>query len=309
MPIQGDYSYAILDGDSAVPTLINKPRKVYPVSFDKSIYLTEEDYQILTEYYEPANPGQAHDIESNLFFLKDTPLRPAGNGTSIYTRAWANLPGYDGSGNKSSYVSQDWESYVWTVPGIETANQTTLAWAITAMTISGNNHIITTSAPHDIVEDHGVVISYAVNDPLNKFTYYRIAHRVALAGTGGSSVVVRQIKDINTVTGLQLARAVSKQDPFQKTISSRVDVDFWLPGITPGINSGEDIPVIEQFFIIDGATGNRTEYLSENSTPTIAEYRQWVEDEQWIPIESSIVRRYEGGSVMTRTTRYGRAQF
>lgn len=305
----GDYSYTVVDGDMTVPNLVSKPRKIFPVESDSSIYILEEDYMQFIDYYEPLVPSTRHETKANLYFVKDTPIRDAGNGVGAWTRTWTVLPGYDETGKKLSYVNSDFESYVFSVPGITTTQGLFLLNWIINTSYSGDNMIFTTGDPgsgnpvnHDIVAGKGAGVGYWVSDPINNFRYWRWATKMALDGTAGSTLVIKKIKDIGTIQPVYCQRAFSNSEPYQKTVASRVDRDYWLPGVN--IDSAEEIPIVQEFQILDLATGNRTEYLSETTSPTIDEYRQLIEDDAWLVAEPSVLRRWNGSEIIERTTRY-----
>jgi len=298
----GNYTYTVVDGDMTVPNLVSKPRKTFPIESDSSVYVLEEDYMQFIEYYEPLQPSAVHPDLPNVYFAKDSDIRDIGNGVGAWTRTWMLLPGYDENGKKTSYVNSSYESFVFTVPGITTAATLFILNPVASHTHSGGNLVLTTSPAHDIEVGKGVVVSYVVADPINNIQFPRQAFRMALAGTSGTTVVVKDIRDINEITPTEVHRASTNAEPYQKTVASRVDTDYWLPGVN--INSMESISIVQQFEIIDQATGNRTEYLSETTTPTIDEYRQFIEDDKWLVAESSVIRRFKGSEILERSTRY-----
>jgi hypothetical protein len=75
---------------------------------------------------------------------------------------------------------------------------------VSGYSVANGYHTITTTVPHNIVRNTLVKIHYNIQDPINGFTYFRSAVRKALFGTAGSTVVVKEIKDINTVVPTQI---------------------------------------------------------------------------------------------------------
>jgi len=311
MPISiGDYTYTVVDGDLTELSLVGKPRRTYPLPADTSVYLQEEDYMIFIEYYTPLSPAAPHPTVAGLFWIRDTPISDIGNGVGRFTRIYAKIPGFNENGISPGYVYSDYESYTFQVPGITSTQELYLLNYAASYYVTGGNHVITSTAPHDIDgADQSVTIHYSVVDPINGFTYYRSQTKMSLAGTAGSTLVVSQIKDINVVRIISFQRAASNQEPRNQTVMSRVDRDYWLAG-SNGINTMDDIPIIEEFFVTDLSSGNRTEYLSSGtpgSNPGLAEYRGWVEEKRWIVAESSVVRRWLESEIYERSTRYVRA--
>ena len=307
--IVGDYTYTRADGDLTIAGLVAKPRRTYPLPADTSVYLQEEDYMVFIEYYEPLKPAQPHPTTAGLYWIKDTPITDVGNGIGRYTRTYAKIPGFNENGISPGYVYSDYESYSFSVPGITSTQELFLLNYVESFGISGGNHTIVATTAHDISgADQSVAIHYKVVDPINGFTYFRTQTKLSLAGTAGSTLVVSEIKDINTVTPQSFQRSMTNQDPRNQVVMSRIDKDYWLAG-TNGINTADDIPIIEEFFITDLSTGNRTQYLSAGtpgSSPGLTEYRQSVEDKDWLAAESSVVRRWLESDIFERSTRYVR---
>lgn len=305
MPVTyNGYDYEFVDGDLRVPTLVSKPRKSYPIPTDTSVFTLEEEYMQFTDYYQPLKPTSRHPDYGNVYYVGDSPIQDVGNGVGRWSRKWTVLPGMDTSGRKLSYVNTEYESYVYSVPGIDTVQNAFFVYPVSSATISNGKHTITTTAPHDITAGSPAYIRYQLNDPINKFIYYRGQYKIAQNGTAGSTLVVSEIKDINTVTILQVQRADTFQDPYQKVVMSKVDKDYWLPGVN--CTSVDDIPIIQEEQIINNENGSRIQYINENTTPTLAEWLGWIDTKRWICVESSTVRLWQG-NIYERATRYVRA--
>jgi hypothetical protein len=301
----GDYTYLFVDGALEDEVLVAKPRKTFPLESDTSVYFQEEDYMQFIDFYSAPAPSTIHPKFGNLYFVKDTPVQDVGGGVGKWTRTYALLPGVDANGKKTSYTHYDYESFGFRVPGITSSQDLFLVNSILSYNTSGGTLTITSTAAHDVVAGKGCSILYLVTDPVNNFVYSRYAQRVALAGTGGSTLIVRAITDINTVRPQSFTRAMVNSDPYTKVVASRIDTDFWLP--TVNVTDASSIEIIDNFQIIDNQTGNRTEYLSDTTNPTIDQYRDWVEDGLWIVAESSVLRRWNSSDILQRVTRYVKA--
>lgn len=309
MPItRNNYTYEFLDGDLTKPTRVLKPTYEYPLKSDPSAYLMIETYEILKDYYSPLTPAEQHPTIVNLYWLDDTPLQDVGNGLGRWQRRWGTLPGMDSNGLKQSYTNYEYEEYNYEVPGITSTQELYLQNSVSSFSIAGGNHVITSTVAHDVVAGKRVFVWYVTKDPINNFSYYRGQTKLALAGTGGSTLVVSQIVDINTVTPIWFIRAASNQEPYTRKVLSRVESTFWLPGVN--CNSYEDIPITRRLDIIDLETGNRSLYLSDGTpgtTPTLTQYQEWEDAGTWIPVEDSIITRYQDSNIYQRQDRYIRA--
>jgi hypothetical protein len=307
MPVTlNGYEYSLLDGDFTIPNLVGKPRQIFPFDADTSVYNYEEDYIVLIDYYEPLQSTTRHDDFPNVYYIKDSPISDIGNGLGKFTRTWALLPGFGNSGKRTSYVNSTFESYVFSVPGITATDQGLINQYTAASSLTtGGFTIVTATAAHDIAVGKAVLINYHVADPLNRFTYHRSVVRKALTGTTGAVLKVSAITDINSVVVDSFKRSDVGQDSYQKSVTSRIDTDYWLPGVN--VTTVNDIPIIDEFRIISGL-GSRTDSLSETSSPSLDTYIDWVEDKRWIVAEPSIIRIYQG-DMYSRSTRYIRACF
>ena len=302
MATYGKYTYPIRhDGDFTVPVAVSKPRKVFPFDSDPSVYLYEQDFVVLIDFYEPLQPSERHSTVAGLYYIKDTPISDIGGGVGKYTRTFSVLPGYDENGKKLSYVNSIYESFVWSVPGITTDQTLFLSNDVSSYSLSGGILTLNSSIAHDIVTGKGVSIYYTTPDPINNFDYYRYAERVALSA-GGSSLTVREIKDVGAVQPISFKRSAATAEPYQKVVASRVDTDYWLVGVNT--TSVDDIELIQPFAIIDNETGGRTEYLSETTDPSIDDFRDWAEEGRWIVAEGSVLRRWNSSDILERSTRY-----
>lgn len=309
MPIKiNNFEYDSVSGVSlTTPRLTGKPRKEYQFDGDMSVYLLNEDYMVFIDYYEPLKPSTVHPDKANCFFVKDTPINDIGNGVGRFTRTYSVLPGMTEDGNRKAYVRSEYESYVMTVPGV--SNTTTQAafqqYPVSSYTISAGKHTIVAGASHDITVGRAAVIYYQVSDPLSKQVYLRQAYRVALTGTTGATLVVDEIRDVNTVQPIGIQRANNDQSSYQKVVTSRIDYTYHLPGVD--VATADAIEVIEPFFINENQTGNRVDYLSDTTTPTLADYLTKISTKSWMPVEC-ILRRWQG-EILERSVRYVRYTF
>jgi hypothetical protein len=304
-----DFTFQFLDGDFTTPLLVGLPRKVYPIEGDTSIYLLEEDYAVFTTNYEPLTPASRHPDYPHLYYVKDTPIRPLELGQGAYTRVWSSLPGYNEDGSKTSYVSVDWTSYVFQVPGI--ANAPTGSFDLNNAASGYNDgarYILTTDGAHDLTAGDYVSFDYYLYDPISKGKLERSVKRVCKAGTAGTTVVMASVTDINTITPLAVYKSAQFQLPYQKNVSMKTVTDYWLPGVTGNINTPEDIPLLEPFSITDLTTGARTEYLGTLTTPTLAAYTTKIDEAAWMVIDCTLNKWTVAPIIYERVTRYVRYQ-
>lgn len=300
----GDFNYTFSD-DIRIEQCTSKARKSFPFEGDTTNYILEEDYMVFIEYYDPPKISSRHPQYSNVFFIKDTAISDVGNGTGKFTRTWATLPGY---GNKG-YVRSEYESFGYSVPALNTAQTSFYQFPVASSTLSNGQHVITvnTGAPPfdalDVEVNKPATIFYIVTDPLNGQQSNRQIVRKTLAVTS-NTITVDYISDIGPIVFTGVQRTDLQQNSYTKQIMSRLDMDYWIPGVN--CTSVNDIPIIQELQIIDNNTGGRVEYLSDDTTPSVDTWYDYVQLGTWIVVEPSIVRRWQG-EIYERTTRYIKA--
>ena len=307
MPITvGNYEYDYADATLLkTPQLVGKPRKVYDIDGNSTIYLLEEDYMVFIDYYTPLQPVARNPERSNVFFIKDSPISDIGNGVGRFTRTWSVMPGY----GEKDYVRTTYESYAFTVPAFDTAQSAFYQFPVASSTLANGQHTLTVTtgaAPFDALDieiGKPATIFYTVTDPLNGQASGRQIVREALNVTT-NTITVAVIQDIGPITFTGVQRTDLVQPSYTKQVMSRVDEDYWVEGVN--CNSVNDIPIIEELQIIDNATGGRTTTISDDTTPSLDTWYDYISAGTWIVVEPSVVREWRG-KIYSRTTRYVRA--
>ena len=90
------------------------------------------------------------------------------------------------------------------------------------------------------------------------------------------------------------------RDPYTKVVMSKLARAYYLPGVSVGITTVDDITVLTPTQIVD-QYGRNTEFLSTLTTPTTSTYE--ATEGTWVVAEPSVVRRWMG-NIYERTTRY-----
>ncbi len=286
------FDYDGYEGDWKKPLLRETRREFNILPNDSATYMLHEEYQIFGRYHKPLAPGSRHPKYPNLFYVEDTAETPMGLTAHTFTRTWVSLPGLDSSGRVVSYLNQTYESFVWTTPGIAPSEYTDIyhQWTV-ASAVNSSQLTIHATATHDIAVGKLVLIIFNVRDPLNGDETTHQILRKSLAGTSGATLVVSPITNYGSMTFLAFKRADVKQDPYQINVNSRISRVYYLPGVNiPSVNN---IPRISQFFII-GDKGNRSEFLNDDSTPTLDQYTTYVDQGKWIAAEPSQYKPWKG---------------
>jgi hypothetical protein len=199
-----------------------------------------------------------------------------------------------------------YESYGWLVPGIGTE----AVYAdvnIASVTTGSGTTTLTTSTSSTAADGDSVSIAYTFTDSLTGTSYGRRVQRGCLSGTSGTTIVVDLISEPGgTITFQTLRKIEPGRAPETLEVQSQVQVDYWLPGVSAGVTTPLDIPVIAAMEIYDG-DGRKANSFESDSTPTVATWRSQVATRALVCVVSSIVRPWLG-PIYERRTRYCIAQ-
>lgn len=198
------------------------------------------------------------------------------------------------------------EGYSWIVPGIGTGA------IYSAQSISSVSHaasvttIVAASSPGISVGDQ-CNVAYTFTDAATGTQYGRTVLRTALSGTSGTTVKVDLISEPGgTLTFLTVKKVEPGRAAEALEVGSVIQVDYFLPGVSTGINTAFDIPIIEALEIYD-SDGVKTDSFTATTSPTLATWRSYVAAKTRVCVVRSVIRRWLG-NIYERSTRYCVAQ-
>lgn len=254
-----------------------------------------QEYRQQTAEFKPARLDTQHETLPDFFLVEEGPREDIG-GLLKWTRTYARIPP-----SRAVY-----ESYSWTVPGIGSEA------VYSDVNISANSSAagvttLTTSSSSTATVGDSVLIDYTFTDGVTGTQYGRKVLRTCLSGTSGTTVKVSVISEPGgTVTYNSLRKVQPGRDPKTEEVWSKLQMDYFLPGITTGVTAPEDIPVISALEIFDN-TGRETTSFTATTSPTITAWRSTVAAGTWVAVVSSVPRRWMG-NIYERATRYVRAK-
>lgn len=282
----GNYATALVDG----------PRRwLRPFDDDYSLYVFEQDYQQNESDFTPQSLDTPSDDFPDAYLVGESPLEALGGGVVKFTRTYARIPA----------SRQRFESYSWTVPGI--GSEAVYA----AVDISSNSNsagvtTLITDSSSTAVDGDSVLISYTFTDGITGTQYGRDVLRVCLPATSGTTVAVDLIAEPGgTITYNTLKKVEPGRDPYTEEVGSLLQLDYFLPGVSSGITTVQDIPLVTPLTIYDN-TGRQTTSFTATTSPTLATWRSQVAAGDYICVVRSIPRRWMG-NIYERATRYVKA--
>ncbi len=200
---------------------------------------------------------------------------------------------------------QVFESYSWTVPGIG-SEAVYAAASISSVVNASGTTTITAAASVEASADDSVLVSYTFTDATTGTQYGRSVLRICLAGTSGTNVVVPLITEPGgTLTFISVQRVEPGRDPYTEEVGSLLQLDYFLPGVSTGIATVQDIPLLSPLDIYDN-TGRRTTSFTAETVPTLATWRAQVAAGDYVCVVRSVPRRWMG-NIYERATRYVKA--
>ena len=119
---------------------------------------------------------------------------------------------------------------------------------------------------------------------------------------GNKQIQVNLISVIGEITWFYVQKAFPGRDPLTQVVASFIQMDYFRPGVSNGIASDADIPILIPT-IITGGDGKQTNTYGDDSFPTLPTYQALVTAKTRIVAEASTVKLWMG-NIFERATRY-----
>jgi len=287
------------DGSLSTATTHGPRRWFIPFS-DNQKWFFEQDYMQLRESFDPllldtlfvpSSSGTSGDVRREFYLVAESSPEDVGGGVVQWTRTYAAIP----------EPRMEFESYAHTFPGLETGSLGPLRYISGTPTNSASVTTITTTVAHGISVGDSVIIRYTNQQP-DGTQIGRQRLFTALTGTTGSTLKVSIIIDTNIVLWLTAQKADMGRDAFTEETTSWIAYDYFLPGVSQGITTFADIPIINSPVIVD-SNGTRTDTYAATTAPTKTEYLADVKNKTPHVAHDSSLRRWMG-NIYERQTRY-----
>ena len=287
--------YTDLPGGATVAT-VGGPRGWQTPFQDVSdeLLFTEPYYQTISTYA-PMALDTPHPSVPGAYLVEEGPRE---NNGAFYkwTRTFSKIPP-----SRNMH-----EGYSWLVPGIGSGS-IYAAENITSSSNSTGTTTLHTSASPTISTGDEVSVSYTFTDSTTGTQYGRVVLRTALSGTSGTTIVVALISEPGgNITYQTLKKVEPGRAAEALEVGSALQLDYFLPGVSAGISTIFDIPIVSALEIYDG-TGTKTNSFTASTSPTLAWWRSQVSARAKVCVVRSVLRRWKG-NIIERATRYCIAQ-
>lgn len=282
------------DGNWTVATIDGPRRWLRPFPDDFSQYVFEQDYVQSEDDFIPTALDTPSPDYSDAYLVGEGVLNALGGGMVKWTRTYARIPA----------SRQQYESYSWLVPGIG-SGAIFPPQGITGNASGAGVTTLTASASPGISVGDNLSVYYTFTDSSTGISYGRFVIRQALTGTSGTTVVVDLISEPGgTISYQSLKKIEPGRAPEALEVGSQLQIDYFLPGVSPAITTALDIPIFSPLEIYDG-DGVKTNSFTAATAPTITQWRALTGTPQCVV--ASVIRRWMG-NIYERTTRYCLAQ-
>lgn len=252
-----------------------------------SFFFTQRYVQTLADFV-PLLLDTPHDTISGVYLVEESEPRDIGGGCVEFVRTWATIP--------KSW--RRYESYGWTVPGLDSLDTPYAIRAVTGQSTTGGTDTVTTAASVGGSTGDFVTIVYNVFYPDGSQTSRRVLRTITAGGTTSTSFTA--VVDISAPQYVNIQRVDVGREPLTEVVGSIVMLDYFLPGVTPNCTTPDDIPRLEPDTIIDN-TGQVVQSYAVTSTPTRADWLAKIGT--LVIVEASNVVRWRG-NIYERGTRY-----
>lgn len=197
---------------------------------------------------------------------------PVGNtqpsGTEIFS--FPGLPYYIGSGT-TSYIS--------------------------GATVSGSVASLTTTIAHNLTagDNFRLQIRWNITFAGRVYRVYQGGNKVALTGTGGTTLKYRG--NVNAGATFNSGRIFPNSSRGRRQLSLAASTqtvrEYYLPGVTSGITSSQDIPLNQPFAAYSYNLGSQVNTLTNSTSPNALEYNALVDNDSHLIMQEDI-RKWMG---------------
>lgn len=284
------------DGNYEIAQQHGLPRNSFAFEQEINTIIMEVDYQQRSNNFSALPLGNVHPTLNTMYLIHETPRQPVGGDVVQWTRFYAKIP----------ETRSEYESYGLKVAGLA-GNEAIVIRSITGNAANANaNFVNLTAVGHGFNVNDGITIEYHCiqsGNPTLSFT--RQVFRTVTANINANAFNVKAISDFNTVVFHAAWNHGTRRQPRTEKVNSRVQFDYYLPGVTVGVNSPSDITILAPTKILD-STNNEVDTYSDTTSPNQANYLANIVNTE-VVVEESTLHTWKG-PIYERQTRYAKAR-
>ena len=221
-------------------------------------------------------------------------------GLTRFDRQFANIP---------QPVVDPAGSEIFTFPGLPSTPGTGSNIAISSMSLSSGVVTLNLASAHGMTDGDNFSYYYLITYTIYGRTYTRSqrANAVCITGTTGSTIKTSFYlpSGFTFTSGLIGEFATRGRRQVSRKSSTQLEYDYFLPGVSAGITTSQEIILPQRFEPYYYAEGNTVDSLNATTTPTNLEYNEIVNSDGFLTLDSG-VERWKG-NIVRRTVKSIRA--
>lgn len=286
------------DGNFAIAQPHGPMRFAPAFEGDKNFYILEQDYVQNVADFSPLPLDTPHDTHLTYYLVEETAHQPVGCGVVKWTRVFAQVPN----------TRNDYQQFSARLPGLGPGGSNAKQLIVNnTVTNSGTPQVcnITTATAHGLTAGDNFLFYYTAN-VVNVYEQNYFVVRTAISASG-TTITCAPIFPGAIPYCLWVVKSSIGRPPVTRTVNSKIVTDYFLPGITAGIATAEDIPILATTKIIGPGGIEVDGYNLDATTPAQTIYAGLVAAKTYVVIEDSANRRWKG-NIIERITRYIVAQ-
>ncbi|MEM6884773.1 MAG: hypothetical protein AAF571_07045 [Verrucomicrobiota bacterium] len=290
------------DGDLSQPRQAKPMQPEYPFlgEGDTQTVILRRTMHQLKSRYRPL-PLSTLDTEfKQAYLVLEEGHENIGGGVLEWTRVYSAIPQ-----PRTTTQVIVWDRPGWTVQAVQASPKNITGYA----PIGGGIWVFTTSEDHLLsVEDQPRMVLNVGRIGLGGGFQWRFDDTVKVTQVDGATQFRALPKaPLFSSTFFQSGTVYSggaagfNRAPKSISIPATIRIDYFLPGVSPGISGAADIQLGSQWTALlpDGTT--ETNVLGENSIPSIEEYRAMMGNNTLLQAEAATVDRWMGNIYERRT--------
>ena len=244
--------------------------------------------------YTPLELDTPHPTIATAYLANELGFQDIGGGIMRWFREYSTIP--------ATRIERT-GTEVFKFPGLPVGTESGNVITINSITAVSNGIRLNVTDADGITVGDQVRVNVRTSSGGTSFVssgFYRV-----LAGSNSTGIIVANFPRGTTFVAGSLFEAQGSRQVFSQVQPTITQFDYFLPGVTANITTPEDIAVAQPFRPIIESTGVEVDWLSAGTSPTAAQYRDFIVNGELLVI-SSDVRRYKG-NIYERVTKYVRA--
>lgn len=288
---------AILDGSGTnnfeTAVAVNPPRRSFPIIGDVATEMLEQDYRQFLSNFSATALSTVHPSAAAFYLVAETPRRPLGADVVEWTRVYSEIPAQ----------RNEYQTFAYRIPGLNGTQ--TYSWKLITTSSGTPTVTLTTNVVHGLSAGDNVYVGYWFTDSGTGGSFSRLARREVIAAPTTTTFTVTEIIEDGTVNYQKVVNSGTIRRPRSESVNSRLQFDYYVPGVSGGITTPADITILQPTKILD-PEGNEVDSYNDLTTPSQDTYLASTVGNEIVVQESSLSRWH--GDIWERVTRYAEAR-